>query len=108
MERVRISYFDQNTEIEPQLPVDAEVLGKATLDGSPHEWWLIGLEQPLRHEGIAYPCALIASRWAGYPLSGPEPTSAFLLLSPSRTLESGASVSGFPFVAWCMVELCGA
>jgi len=107
VERVRISYLDQNTSIEPQLPLTADVLEKTLLGGSQHEWWLVALERSLLYRGVEYPCALIASRWEGYPLGGTEPTSVFLLLAPSSALPPGAQVSDFPFVAWCMVEHCG-
>ncbi|MHB8744658.1 MAG: hypothetical protein ACYC9L_16270 [Sulfuricaulis sp.] len=106
MKRIRITYADHNTEIERQLPLNAELLEKISLEGSSHEWWLVALERPLSHVGIEFPYALVASRWEGHPLSGPEPTSAFLLLSQSRTLPSPPSVSSFPHVAWCSVNRC--
>ena len=107
MERIRITYADHNSEIERQLPLDAELVEKVLLEGSPHEWWLVALERSLSHLGTEFPYALIASRWEGHSLSGPEPTSAFLLLSTSRTLPQRASVSTFPHAAWCGVVHCG-
>ncbi|MEO7062590.1 MAG: hypothetical protein ABI082_02300 [Dokdonella sp.] len=106
MERIRISYFDQNANIEAQMPMNADVIQKTRLEGSSHEWWSVALERPLEHQGASYPLALVASRWPKHPLGGPKPSSAFLLLAPSRTLQRGAKLSDFPFVAWCMIE-CG-
>ena len=108
MERIRITYADHNTEIEHQLPLDAQLLEKVSLEDSPHEWWLVALERSLSHVGTEFPYALVASRWEGYPLSGPRPTSVFLLLNSSRTLPSPPRVSGFPHVAWCSVKRVGA
>jgi hypothetical protein len=108
VERVRITYADHNTEIERQLPLDAELLEKVSLNGSPHEWWLVAFERTLSHVGSEFPYALVASRWMGHPLSGPTPTSAFLLLSSTRTLPSDLSVSSFPHVAWCSIHRVGA
>jgi hypothetical protein len=108
VQRIRLTYADHNTEIERQLPLDAELLEKVSLEGSSHEWWLVALERPLSHVGTEFPYALVASRWQGHSLGGPEPTSAFLLLSQSRALPSPPNMSHFPHVAWCSVMRCGA
>ena len=108
MKRIRIAYVDHNSEIERQLPVDAELIEKLSLDGSSHEWWLVALERPLSHVGTEFPHALIASRVRGHSLSGPNPASVFLLLSTSRIVPPHASVKSFPHVAWCSVHQLGA
>jgi hypothetical protein len=105
--RLRISYADHNSEIERQLPLDADLIEKVVLEENSHEWWLVALERPLLHVGTQFPFALIASRWEGHPLSGPKPTSAFLLLCSSRTLPPHSRVSSFAHVAWCSVKHIG-
>ena len=107
MVRLRISYADHNSEIERQLPLDAELVENVVLEESPLEWWLMKLERPLSHVGLEFPYALVASRWEGHPLSGPRPTSAFLLLSSSHSLPPHARVSSFAHVAWCSVNRIG-
>lgn len=106
MEVIRI-LSGESQSLTPQYPVIAKVLDKIRLVGSQYEWWLVGLDHPLQHQGINYPCALLASRWLGHHLGGHEPTSAHLLLVTSPQLPPDAAVSNFPFADWCQTECVG-
>jgi hypothetical protein len=55
VERIRFTYADRNSELERQLPLDANLIERVLLEGSSQEWWLVSFEHPLSHVGTLQP-----------------------------------------------------
>ena len=107
MERIRITYADHNTELERQLPLDADLVENVALENSPLEWWLVKFERPVTYAGAQFSYAVVAARVEGQSVRRADPTSAFVLFNSSRTLPANPSVSSFAHSAWCAVKYSG-
>lgn len=102
--RLRIEYYDQNEPFGQLLPRTGVVEATPKCADSRHVWHLLRLDEPLWYEGREYSHFLLASRWAGSRIGGPEKTSVFILLVPSgSTVVDGFSHKTFLHVAWGMV-----
>ena len=107
VERIRIAYADHNSELQRQLPLDADLVENVALENSPLEWWLVKFERPATYAGTPFSYAVVAARFEGQFVRRAEPTSAFVLFNPSRALPANPSVSSFAHSAWCAVKYSG-
>lgn len=102
--RLRITYFDQNESFADQLPREGVVVARPRAGDSPHDWYLLRLDDPVVHRNERYGYVLVASRWAGYPVDGSEPTLVFVLLVPGSepVVRDGFAREQFELVVWGM------
>jgi hypothetical protein len=69
-------------------------------------WFLVALDEPVSWEAVTYQRLLLMSRWAGCPIGGKEPTSAFLLLVPSAVEPNpSSSYKDLVCMAWVLVRV---
>ena len=102
--RLRVEYFDQNESFAAQLPREGVVVAQPKSGDSDLSWYLVRLDAPVTYEHAVYTHVLLASRWDGHPLVGPEPTSVFILLvpPPHTSVVDGFSHKRYLHVAWGM------
>ena len=107
--RVHLEYFDQNETFARQLPREGTVLRRVTSRDGADDWFLIELGKSVEWDGRAYHHVLVRSRWMGYPLGGPEPTSVFLLLvaDPQVVGADPVALEQFPHIAWALASTGG-
>ena len=104
--RLLIEYFDQNERFASLLPRVGTVERVLRFRDSIGPWFLVALDEPMSWEAVVYQRLLLMSRWAGYPIGGKEPTSAFLLLVPPAVEPNPSSSSkDFVHVAWVLVRV---
>lgn len=80
MRRVRLTYLDDNPAFCAVLPRTGAVCGTIRLDGRDLDWHIVSLAEPIDYNGRRHDRLLIASRWEGYEIGGPDPTAVFILL----------------------------
>lgn len=102
--RLRIEYCDQDGSFAAQLPREGTVVAHPTSCDWQLSWYLVHLDAPVTYEQFDYTHLLLASRWDGHAVDGPEPTSVFLLLVPPShgTVADGFTYKDFLPVAWGM------
>jgi hypothetical protein len=102
--RMLLEYADQNDRFSAVLPRAGTVERSITSsDGS--AWVVFRLDLPIDFEGQVYHRFLLKSRWIGYEIADPKPTSVFILLvGDSQDVLEGFEVGAFEHIAWGMVS----
>jgi hypothetical protein len=105
--RILLEYADQNDRFAAVLPRAGTVeRGVTSRDGS--KWVVFRLDLPVGFEGQVYHRFLLKSRWIGYEITDPRPTSVFILLvGDSQDVREGFEVGQFEHIAWGMVNQLG-
>ena len=107
--RVHLSYFDHTEPFRRALPesgLTGRVVRRIALQGVGNDWALLALDQPFEYEDRRHDVVLLKSRWEGYKLGGPEPTSVFIVLIPDASVLDKAVLDSkdFEHVAWGMAR----
>ena len=108
--RLRIEYLDHNESFAAQLPREGVVVAQPMSSDSELSWYLLRLDVPVTYEHAVYKHFLLASRWEGHSVSGPESTSVFILLVPQSeaSVADGFCRNRYLHVAWGMSRVVGA
>jgi hypothetical protein len=103
--RLRIDYYDQNSEFEKLLPKSGTVERIIPATDSALTWYLFRLDEVLQYEDSTIDRFIIASRWQDKPVGVADPTSVFVLSVPLGT-EVGQSFSTtqYSHVVWGMAN----
>jgi hypothetical protein len=103
---IRIEYFDQNERFTSVLPRTAIVIKRMRSGSGVDNFFLVELAEPFDYEGKRHTHLVIRSRWRGYEIGEPEPTSVFVLLVPDPVLVSGdeLDVNRLEHVSWGMAH----
>ena len=103
-DRLLLEYFDHNDSFAPLLP-KAGRIERNVIAADGNAWALFRPDSPIEYEGLVYQHLLLRSRWKGYEIGGPSPTSVFILLvTDAEALADGFDVRALQHVAWGMVK----
>jgi hypothetical protein len=114
MLRVRIEYADQNESFRKMLPRRGTIVRTFPETSTGKEWSLLRLDEPFEWQHkIGEPFQfrvlkvdhlLVASRWIGVNIGGPEPAGAFIALVDEGFVPTGEAldIRQYVFIAWGM------
>jgi len=99
--RLRLEYGDHNDAFAAELPRHVDVKRRVSARNGVDDWYLVGLAEPVRADGMEYSRLLLRSRELGAALGGPRPTPVFILLVGDDGLPAdGFDPHDFLHVAW--------
>jgi hypothetical protein len=84
--RIRLKYFDQNEAMAPLFPMTGTLRRAFTSTNGTTGWHVVWLDKSFPYGGRRHQRVVIRSRWDGYEVGGPEPTSVFFLLIPDPSV----------------------
>jgi hypothetical protein len=84
-----VEYGDQHDSFGRLLPRAGAITRQIELADSALAWYLFTLDEPFEWEGQYVDHFIIAARWIGHPIGGPDFTSLFVLLDPQHRVEAG-------------------
>ena len=114
MLRVRIEYADQNESFRKMLPRCGTIVRTLRETSTGKEWSLLRLDEPFdwQHKiGEPYQFRLlkvdhllVASRWLGVNIGGPEPAAVFIALVDEGFVPTGEAldIRQYVWIAWGM------
>ena len=117
MLRVRIEYVDQNESFGKVLPRRGTIVRTFRETSTGKEWSLLRLDEPFEWQHkIGEPFQfrvlkvdhlLVASRWIGVNIGGPEPAAVFIALVDEGFVPSGEAldIRQYVFIAWGMCHM---
>ena len=114
MQRVRIEYADQNESFRETLPRRGSVVRTLQDTSTGRDWTLVRLDEPFEWQNkIGEPFQfrllkvdhlLLAPRWVGVNIDGPEPAAVFINLVEEDRVPRGDALNILEYVqiSWGM------
>ena len=100
-----VEYGDQHDSFGRLLPRKGVITRQIELADSALHWYVFALDEPFDWEGQHVEHFIIAARWIGHSIGGPEFTSLFVLLDPQHRVETAKRFRMNDFLQICWAQL---